>query len=104
MNWFLLIIAGLLEVAWAYGLKQSNGFSKPLVSFLTLLTMSASFYCLSLALKSLPLSLAYAVWVGIGVIGSALIGMTLLGEGVSLLKVLSLLFIAMGIIGLKVAS
>lgn len=71
MNWFLLIIAGLLQVAWAYAFKQSNGFSKSLVSFLTLLTMFASLYCLSLALKYLPLSLAYAVCVGIGVIGLA---------------------------------
>ena len=104
MNWILLITAGLLEVAWAYGLKQSNGFTKPLISLFTILTMAASFYCLSVALKSLPLSLAYAVWVGIGVIGSAILGMTLLAEGVSLLKIASLLLIALGIIGLKLAN
>ncbi len=92
------------EVRVSFGLGHVLTLSKLRSSFFTILTMAASFYCLSVALKSLPLSLAYAVWVGIGVIGSAIIGMTLLSEGVSLLKIASLLLIALGIIGLKLAN
>lgn len=104
MNWLMLIAAGLLEVVWAVGLKFSQGFTKPIPSIITLVAVGASFYLLSLSLRSLPLSIAYAVWVGIGVVGAVIFGITVFKEPISLLKVISLLFIIMGIVGLKVAE
>ena len=104
MNWLILIVAGLLEVVWAIGLKYSHGLSKPLPSLMTLTAVAASFYLLSLALRSLPLSIAYAVWVGIGVIGTVLFGFVVFKEPISLLKIISLMLIITGIIGLKVAT
>ena len=96
MNWLILIFAGLLEVVWAVGLKCTHGFTKPLPSVVTVVAMAASFYCLSLAMRSLPLSIAYTVWVGIGMI--------FLKEPVNLFKVVSLLLIISGILGLKLSS
>ena len=96
MNWLILIFAGLLEVVWAVGLKYTHGFTKPLPSVVTVAAMAASFYCLSLAMHSLPLSIAYTVWVGIGMI--------FLKEPVNLFKVVSLLLIISGILGLKLSS
>lgn len=101
MNWLILIFAGLLEVGWAVGLKYTEGFTKPAPSIVTLAMMAASLYLLSLAMRSLPMGAAYAVWVGIGMLGAVLFGIVFFRESVSLLKMISLLFIVVGIIGLK---
>ena len=77
MNWLILILAGLLEVVWAITLKQTEGFTRLVPSLVTILTMAASFYLLSVALRTLPLGTAYAVWVGIGAIGTAIAGIVL---------------------------
>lgn len=104
MHWLILFLAGLLEVAWAIGLKTTDGFTKPAASLLTLLAMGGSFYLLSLALRTLPLSTAYAIWVGIGVVGAAIAGVLLFDETLCLQKALSLLLIAAGIAGLKLST
>ncbi|WP_462154273.1 DMT family transporter [Pseudoalteromonas piscicida] len=104
MSWLLLAFAGLLEVVWAIGLKCTNGFTKPVPSIITLVAMAASFYFLSVALRTLPLSVAYSVWVGIGMIGSIIVGFVYFKEPLSSLKLLSLLLIVIGIIGLKLSS
>jgi quaternary ammonium compound-resistance protein SugE len=104
MNWLILLLAGLLEVVWVIGLKYSNGFTKPIPSIFTIISIVGSFYSLSVALKTLPLSIAYTVWVGIGVVGTVIFGFTVLKEPFSLLKLISLIFIVTGIVCLKVAS
>ncbi|ARA93755.1 QacE family quaternary ammonium compound efflux SMR transporter [Rhodothermaceae bacterium RA] len=104
MNWVLLILAGLLEVVWAVGLKHTDGFTKPGPSIFTLAAMGASFYLLSLAMRTLPLGTAYGVWVGIGAAGTAIAGMVLFKEPATTLRVVSLVLIIAGIVGLKVSS
>ncbi|ALS96884.1 quaternary ammonium compound efflux SMR transporter SugE [Lacimicrobium alkaliphilum] len=104
MNWLILFCAGLLEVVWAVGLKYTDGFTRPIASFITLLAMMGSFYLLSLAMRALPLGTAYAVWVGIGTVGAALAGILLFQESVSLIKMLSLLLVILGIIGLRFSA
>tara|TARA_B100002049_G_C15937572_1_gene314875 strand:- start:90 stop:410 length:321 start_codon:yes stop_codon:yes gene_type:complete len=104
MNWLILISAGLLEVVWAVGLKYTHGFTKPLPSLITVVAMAASFYCLSIAMRSLPLSIAYTVWVGIGMVGAVIVGAVVLKEPINALKILSLLLIIVGIIGLKLSA
>ena len=104
MNWSILFLAGLLEIAWAIGLRHSTGFTRPLPSVLTLLAMGISFYLLGLALRTLPLGTAYAVWVGIGAVGTAIAGMLLFAEPASPLKLASLLLVVAGIAGLKLAG
>lgn len=104
MSWSILFLAGLLEVAWAIGLRYSAGFTRPLPSLLTLLAMAISFYLLSLALRTLPLGTAYAVWVGIGAVGTAIAGMLLFDEPASPLKLISLLLVVAGIAGLRLAG
>lgn len=104
MNWFLLFLAGLLEVVWAIGLKQSQGFTRPLASTITIVAMIIGFWLLSEAMRTLPIGTAYAVWVGIGAIGTAIAGMVLFHESVSTLKLVSLTLILVGIVGLKFAD
>ncbi|MCC2605976.1 DMT family transporter [Planctobacterium marinum] len=104
MSWLILLLAGLLEMGWAVGLKYTDGFSKPLPSVLTIIAMAASIYFLSIALRTLPLSVAYAVWVGIGMVGAVIFGVVVLNESLSLIKIISLLLILVGIVGLKIAS
>lgn len=104
MNWLYLIVAGALEVSWALGLKYSQGFTKPLPSMLTVLGMVASFYMLSLALRQLPLGTAYAVWTGIGTVGTALLGMVLFHEPATASRLLCIGLIVAGIAGLKFLS
>jgi quaternary ammonium compound-resistance protein SugE len=104
MNWVVLILAGLLEVVWALGLKQSAGFSRLAPSVITIAAMLASFYLLALALKTLPLGTAYAVWVGIGTVGTVIAGTFFLGENLSALKLVSVVLIVAGIAGLKLAN
>lgn len=104
MAWLLLFFAGLLEVVWAVGLKYTEGFTRPVPSVFTLVAMAASFYLLSAALRALPLGTAYAVWVGIGAIGTAIAGIVLFQEAVTPLKLVSLLLVVAGIAGLRLAS
>ncbi|MCA1029741.1 quaternary ammonium compound efflux SMR transporter SugE [Bacillus timonensis] len=101
MAWIFLVIAGILEVVWAIGLKYTEGFSKVVPSIVTVIGMIASFYFLSLALKTLPLGTAYAIWTGIGALGTVLLGMVIFGEPRDLIRFLFLSFIIIGIIGLK---
>ena len=104
MPWLLLLLAGLFEVGWAVGLKYAAGFSRPLPSLLTGAAMLASIALLGLALKSLPLGSAYATWTGIGAIGTLLAGALLFGETLTPLRLLSVLLIAAGLVGLKLAD
>lgn len=104
MAWILLIIAGLLEVGWALGLKATEGWTRLIPSLLTIGSMVLSFVLLSQALKTLPISIAYAVWVGIGALGVAVVGMVFLGESTSPLKLLCIGLICAGIVGLKLTS
>lgn len=100
--WLLLLAAGVFEVAWAVGLKTTEGFTRPLPTVLTVGAMVASVVLLGLAVKQLPISTAYAVWTGIGAIGTAVLGVWLLGESLTLLKAASLALITLGLVGLKV--
>ena len=104
MPWALLFIAGLFEVAWAIGLKYTEGFSKPIPTVLTLAALAASFLLLGLAMKSLPVGTAYAVWVGVGAVGTAILGMVLFNEPASAGRILSLGLIVAGIVGLRLAT
>ena len=104
MSWFYLVLAGLLEVAWAVGLKYTEGFTRPWPSLFTLAAMAASFYLLSQAMRSLPLGTAYGVWVGIGAVGAAIAGMVLFKEPATMLRVVSLVLVVAGIVGLKLTS
>ena len=104
MSWWIVLCAGLFEVAWAVGLKYSAGFTRPWPSLATLLALLVSLWLLSLALRHLPLGTAYAVWVGIGVLGSALLGVLLFGETRTPLRLFSLGLIIAGVVGLKMAG
>ncbi|EHZ6901011.1 multidrug efflux SMR transporter [Vibrio cholerae] len=104
MAWLILLLAGICEIAWAIGLKYSEGFSKPLASVATLSALVISFVLLGIALRTLPLGVAYGIWVGIGAVGTAVMGTLLFGEAVSLFKLMSLALIVIGIAGLKLAS
>jgi quaternary ammonium compound-resistance protein SugE len=104
MKWLLLIIAGLFEMGWAIGLKYSEGFTKLIPSIFTIVGMIASFYFLSLSLKSLPLGTAYAIWTGIGTVGTVILGIILFKEPVDIIRLICIGFIVIGIVGLKVAS
>ncbi|MCT7467909.1 quaternary ammonium compound efflux SMR transporter SugE [Aliarcobacter cryaerophilus] len=101
MSWTILFLAGIFEIFWAVGLKYSDGFTKLFPTIFTIITMIISFYLLSLALKALPIGTAYAVWVGIGTVGTVIAGIMLFGESMSLIRVISILFILIGIVGLK---
>lgn len=104
MNWLILFTAGLLEVVWAVGLKYTHGFTRIVPSVITVAAMAGSVLLLGIALRTLPLGTAYAVWVGIGAVGAAVCGMMLFSEAVTTLKVVSLVCIVAGIVGLKVAT
>ncbi|WP_441295830.1 quaternary ammonium compound efflux SMR transporter SugE [Roseomonas cutis] len=104
MAWIILFVAGLLEVGWAVGLKQTDGFTRPIPTVLTLAAMVASVVLLGLALRSLPLGTAYAVWTGIGTVGTVLVGMALFGEPADALRLGCIALIVGGIAGLKMLS
>jgi len=104
MNWILLITAGLFEIVWAVGLKYTAGFTRLWPSLLTLAAMAISVGLLSRAMTSLPVGTAYAIWVGIGAVGTAVCGIVLFGEAASAGRLISLALILCGIIGLKLAS
>ncbi|MCW7536651.1 SMR family transporter [Aquabacterium sp. A7-Y] len=101
MSWSILLIAGLLEVAWATGLKFSEGFTRPVITAMTVAAMVGSVWLLGLAMRQIALGTAYAVWTGIGAMGSALIGMWLFGEAASAARLACLALIGLGIVGLK---
>ena len=103
-SWLHLIIAGLLEVAWAMGLKQTEGWSRLWPSVITALLMIASFYFLSLALRTLPLGTAYAIWTGIGAVGTAMIGIFVFDEPRTAARLVCIVLIVAGIVGLKLTS
>lgn len=104
MSWLFLFVAGLLEIGWALGLKQTDGFTRLLPTALTLAAMVASIAFLGLALKELPVGTAYAVWTGIGTVGTVLFGIYLLGEPASALRLLCIALIVIGIAGLKLTA
>ena len=98
MNWILLVLAGLCEVAWAIGLKYTEGFTRPLPTVGTISAMLISIWLLGIAMKSLPVGTAYAVWVGIGAVGTAILGIILLNESANPARLVSLGFIVAGIV------
>ena len=102
--WLYLFVAGCFEVVWALGLKYTEGFSKPIPSVITIGAMIASVWLLALALKSIPVGTGYAVWVGIGALGTAIGGVILFGESKSLIRIACILLIVFGVIGLKLFS
>jgi quaternary ammonium compound-resistance protein SugE len=104
MSWIILFFAGLFEVGWAVGLKHTDGFTRFWPSVGTIASMIVSLGLLGLALKSLPLGTAYAIWVGVGVIGTVAVGVAFLGEPAGLVKIVSVLLILAGVVGLKLAA
>lgn len=104
MAWIYLTIAGLLEVVWAFSMKQSEGFSKLGPSLLTLVAMIASFALLSLSMKSLPLGTAYTIWTGIGAVGAFLVGIFVLGEQANAIRIVAALLIVGGLVLMKMSS
>lgn len=104
MAWVILVIAGLFEVGWAIGLKYTAGFTRLWPTIGTLLAMIISLWLLGVAMKSLPLGTAYAVWVGVGAVGTVLLGIVLFGEPATIARLLSVALIIAGIVGLKLAT
>ena len=104
MAWIYLVVAGLFECGWAIGLKYTEGFTRLVPSLLTVAAMIISFWLLSAAMKSVPVGTAYAVWTGIGAVGVAILGMVLFGESRDVARVICLLLIVAGIVGLRLAS
>lgn len=101
--WTLLLIAGLLEIGWAVGLKYTHGFSRLVPSILTIASMIASMVMLAFALKQIPVGTGYAVWTGIGAVGTAILGIVLFGESTSAIRLASIFLILTGIVGLKMS-
>jgi quaternary ammonium compound-resistance protein SugE len=104
VSWILLLIAGLLEVAWAAGLKTSEGFTRLGPSVFTVVTALGSFVLLAMAMRQLPLGTAYAVWTGIGAVGAFIFGIVIMGEALTVARVASAALILFGLIGLKLSS
>ncbi|GJD77645.1 quaternary ammonium compound efflux SMR transporter SugE [Methylobacterium gregans] len=104
MAWIILFVAGLLETGWAIGLKYTEGFTKLVPSVLTLAAMAASVVLLSIALRTLPVGTGYAVWTGIGAVGTAILGMVLFGEPATAARIACIGLIVAGIAGLKFVS
>lgn len=104
MAWWYLLVAGVLEVVWAYAMKQSQGFTRLLPSVITGVTMVASFGLLSLAMRTLPLGTAYTIWTGIGAVGAFVVGITVLGEQVSATRVLAAVLIVSGLVLMKLSA
>lgn len=104
MNWIILFIAGLFEVGWAIGLKYTEGFTRLWPTVGTAVAMLISLWMLGIAMKTLPVGTAYAVWVGVGAIGTAILGIFLFNEPINLGRIISLMLILGGIIGLRMSS
>jgi quaternary ammonium compound-resistance protein SugE len=104
MAWILLFVAGLLEIVWAFTMKQSQGFTRPGASIVTLLAMLASFALLSASMRTLPLGTAYTVWTGIGALGAFVVGVVVLGESFNAARVLAAVLIVSGLTLMKVST
>jgi quaternary ammonium compound-resistance protein SugE len=104
MSWVILFCAGLLEVCWAVGLKYTDGFSRPLPTVLTVLAIICSIGLLGVAVRELPVGTAYAVWSGLGAVGTVIAGIMLFGESMALIKLVSVALIVIGLLGLKLAT
>lgn len=104
MAWFYLLVAGILEVVWAYSMKQSHGFSRLVPSIVTLVTMIGSFWLLSVSMRTLPLGTAYTIWTGIGAVGAFLVGIIFLAEPVNVMRITAVLLIVTGLILMKMFS
>ena len=104
MAWIYLVIAGLFECGWAIGLKYSEGFTKPIPSFFTISAMVISLWLLAVAMKTIPVGTAYAVWTGSGAVGVAILGMVLFAESRDIMRIICLVLIVSGIVGLKLVS
>ncbi|WP_430536699.1 quaternary ammonium compound efflux SMR transporter SugE [Listeria rocourtiae] len=104
MAWFYLVLAGLSEIVWAFGLKEAHGFSRLGWSLLTIAFLIVSFYLFARAMRKIPIGTAYAVFTGIGAAGTAIIGMVFLNESANLWKIISLIVLVLGIIGLKLVD
>ena len=104
MAWIYLLAAGVLEIVWAFSMKQSEGFSRLTPSIITLVTMIASFWLLSLAMRTLPLGTAYTIWTGIGAVGAFVIGISFLGEQVSAMRIAAAVLIVSGLVLMKLSS
>lgn len=104
MSWILLVCAGLLEVAWAYALKRSEGFTELVPSLITLAAMVASFWLLALAMRTLPLGTAYTIWTGIGALGAFVVGIAAMGEAATPMRVLAAVLIVAGIALMQLSS
>ena len=104
MAWVILFIAGLCEVGWAIGLKYTEGFTRLWPSVGTVVAMIASIWLLGIAMKTLPVGTAYSVWVGVGAVGTVALGIVLLGEAANAARLISVVFIVAGIVGLKLAT
>lgn len=104
MNWLILFVAGLFEVAWAIGLKYTEGFSRPLPSVFTVVCMIISMSLLAYSVKHLPVGTAYAIWTGIGAVGTAILGIILFNESKELIRIFFIFLIVAGIVGLKIFS
>ena len=103
MSWIILLLAGLFEVGWAVGLKYTDGFTRPLPTLLTVAAMIVSLALLGLAMKELPLGTAYAIWTGVGAVGTVIAGIILFGESMALLRLISVGLIVAGVLGLKLS-
>jgi len=104
MAWVILVVAGLFEVGWAIGLKFTEGFTRPWPTVWTVVAMVISLWLLGIAMKSLPVGTAYSVWVGVGAVGTVVLGIVLLGEPANAARLVSVVLIVAGIIGLKLAT
>lgn len=104
MPWIYLTIAGLFEIVWAFAMKQSDGFTRPVPTAITIAAMIASFALLSLSMKSLPLGTAYTIWTGIGAVGAFVVGITWLGEAASATRIVAALLIVSGLVLMKMSA
>lgn len=104
MPWFYLVVAGLFEVAWAFAMKQSHGFTRPMPTALMIVTMIASFWFLTLAMRTLPLGTAYTMWTGIGAVGAFVAGVVFLGEQLTPGRVLAAALIVTGLVAMRLAE
>jgi len=104
MHWIFLVFAGLFEIGWAVGLKYTEGFTRPMPTLLTVGAMVVSLGLLGLALKELPVGTAYAIWTGIGTVGTAILGIALFGEPATVIRLACIGLIVAGIVGLKLAA
>lgn len=104
MAWIMLVVAGILEVVWAYAMKQSDGFTRLVPSIVTLVVMVASFALLSVSMRTIPLGTAYTVWTGIGAVGAFIVGIAVLGEQVNATRILAAVLIVCGLVLMKLSA